>query len=78
MVLLVGVGLLWGMLSFYRSTDAGAQGPVEPFANATAQRSEIIACLKEIRDLLKEQNALLKSGSVRVVVVEPASKAGKP
>jgi hypothetical protein len=38
----------------------------------------MIACLKEIRDLLKEQNALLKSGAVRVVLAEPASKPGKP
>ncbi len=78
MLLLVILVLLWGVLSLYRSSDAGAQAPGEPFANATAQRSEMIACLKEIRDLLKEQNALLRSGSVRVVLAEPASKTGKP
>ena len=71
-------GLAWGVLSLYRTTDAGSPAPAEPFANAVAQRSEMIACLKEIRDLLKEQNALLKSGSLRVVVAEPAAKSAKP
>jgi|GEM_PF-1137611 type VI protein secretion system component VasK len=78
MVVLAVLVLLWGVLSLYRSTEAAGQAPAEPFANATAQRSEMIACLKEIRDLLKEQNALLKSGAVRVVLAEPASKPGKP
>lgn len=74
MVLIGAITLGWGVLSFYRTTDAGAQAPVEPFANAVAQRSEMIACLKEIRDLLKEQNALLKSGSLQVVVAAPEHK----
>ena len=78
MVVLVVLVLVWGVLSLYRSTDAAGQAPAEPFANAAAQRSEMIACLKEIRDLLKEQNALLKSGAVRVVLAEPTPKPGKP
>jgi len=78
MVVLVVLVLVWGVLSLYRSTDAAGQAPVEPFANAAAQRSEMITCLKEIRDLLKEQNALLKSGAVRVVLAEPTTKPSKP
>ncbi|MCS7304281.1 MAG: hypothetical protein NZ602_04135 [Thermoguttaceae bacterium] len=77
LVVLAAAILLVGMLSLYRSSDAAAP-PGEPFANATAQRSEMIAYLKEIRDLLKEQNALLKTDAIRVVVVETTSKTGKP
>ncbi|HOM16711.1 MAG TPA: hypothetical protein PLQ00_05240 [Thermoguttaceae bacterium] len=70
--------LICGVLSLYRTSGTAAPAPVEPFANAVAQRSEMIAHLKEIRDLLKEQNALLKSGELRVVLVQPTSKSGKP
>lgn len=78
-----GMAFLWifvlicGVLSLYRTSDA-APAPAEPFANAVAQRNEMIAYLKEIRDLLKEQNALLKSGELRVVAAPPSSKSGKP
>jgi hypothetical protein len=34
----------------------------------------MIAHLKEIGDLLKEQNALLRSGTLKVVVAEPGKK----
>ena len=40
----------------------------EPFANAVAQRAEMIALLKEIHAQLKEQNELLNSGKLTVVV----------
>ncbi len=49
---------------------AQRQGVRPPFANAVEQRAETIRLLREIRDLLREQNALLKSGKVRVVVRE--------
>ena len=48
--------------------EAQRQGPRPPFANAVQQRAEMLTLLKQIRDLLQEQNALLKSGKVRVVV----------
>lgn len=55
------------MLSFYRTNAAPGQGQ-EPFANAVQQRFDMINELKEINGLLREQNALLRSGKLQVVV----------
>ncbi len=55
-----------GVLSLYRSTEAAA--PAGPFANSVEQRIEIINHLKETNALLREQNALLRSGKLRVQV----------
>jgi hypothetical protein len=52
------VGL--GVLGFYRSTDAAPKSNQPPFANAVEQRQEMIAVLKEIRDELATQTALLR------------------
>jgi hypothetical protein len=69
-VLLLNV-LAFGMLGLYQRTVAGSpSGPPMPFANTTESRLEMIQQLKEIRDLLKEQNALLRSGEVKVIVTE--------
>ena len=38
------------------------------------QRMEMIAELKEIRSLLMEQNALLRSGTLKVIVSEPEKR----
>jgi len=62
--------LFYCVLGFYRATDAAPPKAKEPFANAVQQRMEMIVQLKEIRNLLKEQNALLASGKVKVVVVK--------
>jgi hypothetical protein len=59
------------VLSFYRTTDAAPPKAKQPFANSVEQRMEMIKQLREIRGLLKEQNALLRSGTVRVVLTEP-------
>jgi hypothetical protein len=64
--------LFWCMLSLYQ-TPAAAQrstGGKPPFANAVEQRMQMIDHLAEIKDLLKEQNALLRSGNLQVVVGE--------
>lgn len=67
--------LAWGVLSFHQTTDASQKtGGQPPFANSVEQRMEMAGYLREIRDLLKEQNALLQSGNLRVVLGEP----GKP
>ena len=62
---ILGVGLVVGMLGLWGT--AGAQNPPgapgagrPPFANAVDQRDEMIRELREIRGLMKEQNALLK------------------
>lgn len=49
-----------------------AQAPAAnmPFANAVAQREQMIQLLKESNQLLKEQNTLLRSGKLQVEVVE--------
>jgi hypothetical protein len=73
--LLLFNALAFGVLGLYKTTVAGSPGVALPFANTTESRLEMIQELKEIRDLLKEQNALLRSGEVKVVVTE-LPKAG--
>lgn len=74
-VLLAANALCWGVLSFYQTSDASQKtGGQPPFANSVEQRLEMVGYLRDIRDLLKEQNALLQSGGVKVVVVEEAKR----
>jgi hypothetical protein len=69
--LLLGANVLvWCMLGFYGTTGAAPQGGQPPFANAVEQRAEMVKELQEINALLKEQNALLRSGRIQVIVVE--------
>ena len=56
------------VLAFYRAGDAAQPTAKEPFANSVEQREAMIAELKEINVQLKEQNALLRSGKLKVVV----------
>jgi len=69
--------LCYCVLSFYQTTDAAAPrkvGPGPPFANSVEQRAAMIKTLGDIRELLKEQNALLGSGKLKVVVSEPEER----
>ncbi len=59
------------VLGFYRNSGAAPPRTGEPFANSVRQRAEMIVHLKEMKQLLKEQNALLRSGKVKVVVAQP-------
>ena len=52
---------LWGVLSFYESSDAAPPSGQPPFANAVAQRHEIIRELQQIKTLLQEQVQLLRA-----------------
>ena len=73
--LLIAANLLFlCVLSFYRTTDAAPPKAKQPFANAVEQRMEMIKEMREIKGLLKEQNALLRSGTVRVVVTDPQKR----
>ncbi len=73
--LLIAVNALcYCVLSFYRTTDAAPPRPGPPFANSVQQRMEMVSELKEIKQLLKEQNALLQSGNLGVVVKEPKQR----
>jgi hypothetical protein len=72
--LIVANVLLFCVLGFYWSSDAAPPKAKQPFANSVEQRMEMIKELREIKVLLKEQNALLRSGKVRVVVTEPEKR----
>ena len=67
-LLIVANVLFCCVLSFYRTTDAAPPKAKLPFANPVEQRMEMIQELREIKNLLKEQNSLLRSGKVMVVV----------
>ena len=70
-VLIVANVLFCSMLSFYQTSSAAPPiGPGEPFANAVEQRAEMVTQLKAIRRLLEEQNTLLRSGDLKVVIRE--------
>ena len=69
-VLLLLNVVAFGVLGLYQTTNAGSPIGSPPFANTSESRLEMVQELKEIRDLLKEQNALLKSGEVKVIVTE--------
>jgi hypothetical protein len=69
--LLIAVNVLcWYMLGLQQPRLAA--GPHDngelPFANSVVQRFETIDQLKQINAQLKEQNALLRSGTLRVLV----------
>lgn len=54
-----------GVLGFYSTLGAAPQAGQPPFANPVEQRAEQVRELREIKELLKEQNALLKSGATK-------------
>ncbi len=69
MLLVIASVLCYCVLSFYQ-TGAAQSGPRPTLANPVEERKEIISNLEEIKNLLKEQNALLRSGQVKVIVTE--------
>lgn len=73
-LLVAANALCYCVLSFYQTTDAAPRTGGPPFANAVQQRMEMIGHLKGIKELLREQNALLRSGNLRVVVSEPKKR----
>jgi hypothetical protein len=50
-----------GVLGLWYGADAAPQGGQPPFRNAVEQREEMIHELREIKLLLKEQTALLRT-----------------
>jgi len=69
-LLIVANMTVWGVLSFYQQTSAAPRGARQPFANSVEQRAEMIEQLKAVRQLLKEQNDLLRSGKLAVTLIE--------
>jgi hypothetical protein len=70
-VLLVGAGvLLGGTLNPYQNTDAAPPPPAGASSEEeTKGRAESVHQLKEINAQLKEINVLLRTGTVKVIVV---------
>jgi len=62
------VAVICCVLGFQQTGSAQPKPSHEPFANSVAQQAEMIQVLREINQQLKEQNELLKSGTVHVVV----------
>jgi len=54
-----------GVLGFYSTLGAAPQAGQPPFANPVEQRADQIRELREIKELLKEQNELLRGGAVK-------------
>jgi hypothetical protein len=71
---LAGGIVCYCVLSFYQTVTAQNSTPRPTLANAPESRQEMLAQLVEIKNLLKEQNALLKSGQAKVIVVEMPKK----
>jgi hypothetical protein len=73
-LILVAVIVCYCVLSFYQTGTAQNSTPRPSLANAPEDRQTMISNLEEIKNLLKEQNALLKSGQLKVIVVEMPKK----
>ncbi len=69
MLLVIANVLCYCVLSFHQTSDAQS-GSRPTLANPAEERKEMISNLEEIKNLLKEQNALLRSGQVKVIVTE--------
>lgn len=63
--LILGNAAALCMLGFYGNLGAAPQAGQPPFANPVEQRSDMVRELREIKELLREQNALLKSGATK-------------
>ena len=64
-LLLAANAVLLGVLGFYSTSGAAPQSGQPPFANSIEQRAEMVQELREIKELLKEQNALLRGGATK-------------
>ena len=73
--LLVANVVVASVLGFYSTLGAAPQLGQPPFANQVEQLEEITRELREIKDLLKEQNAMLRSSKTKT---NGASSAAKP
>ncbi|HWA97922.1 MAG TPA: hypothetical protein VG713_05495 [Pirellulales bacterium] len=67
-VLVAANAVVLCVLGLWRGSEAQDPTVYPPFANAVDQQNEIIGQLRELNRSVKEQNLLLKSGALRVVV----------
>jgi hypothetical protein len=63
-----------GMLLFYSTLGAAPPAGQPPFVDATVQREEMLRELRSIRELLKEQNSLLKEAIQKSNGNQPAKR----
>lgn len=73
-LLLAANVLAIGVLGFYSTLGAAPQAGQPPFANPIDQRADMVRELREIKELLKEQNALLKGGALKADVNKPPGR----
>ncbi len=71
-LLIVANVLCYCVLSFYQAGFAAPPREPARIANPIEQRAAMLGELQQIRDLLREQNELLRSGKLRVVVEQDA------
>ena len=64
-----------GVLGFYSTLGAAPQAGQPPFANPVEQRADQLRELREIKELLKEQNELLRGGAIKAPHAGTAVKA---
>jgi hypothetical protein len=67
-LLIVANVLCYCVLSLYQPGIAAQPSDPARIANPIEQRADMLDELKQIRELLKEQNELLRSGKLRVVI----------
>ena len=70
MLLVIANVLCYCVLSFYQTSVAQNSAPRPTLADPTVERKQMEVQLEEIKALLKEQNSLLRSGQVKVIVTE--------
>lgn len=70
MLLVVVNVLCYCMLSFYQTGAAQSGSPRPTLSNPVDQHRELMSSLDDIKTLLKEQNTLLASGRLKVIVAE--------
>ena len=57
--------IVLSVLGFYSTSGAAPQAGQPPFNNAVEQREAMLRELREIKELLKEQTSLLRSGMAK-------------
>jgi hypothetical protein len=72
-LLLIANLVVVSVLGFYSTSGAAPQSGQPPFANPVDQRAEQIRELREIKELLKEQNSLLRGGANKAHAANSAS-----
>ena len=64
-----------GVLGFYSTLGAAPPTGQPPFANPVEQRADQIRELREIKELLREQNELLRGGAIKATHAPAAVKS---